>query len=227
MHILTLSSTRRILVVLFTLTLLLTALSAAALSALQPVYLIGVDGSTPAAAAANPGNYVLSGYRWNKDTVTFSIANCPATLDCEAAHGAVRESVAAWNAVIGLNLVEVPADGDIVISWGLTGYGGRHAFDGKGGKVAQTYYPYTGGAVWFDGDIVLDDSETWVVGTPAPFPQEVHLATVVTHELGHALGLAHSYNRGALMWTTYTGVQGLSEHDIAGGQALYGAPAVQ
>lgn len=217
---------RRSLVVLLALTVLLVALTAAALTVLQPVYLVGVEGPA-AAAAASPNAYVLSGYRWNKQAVTFSIANCPASLDCAQAHQAVRESVAAWNSASGMNLTEVPADGDIVISWGLTGYAGRHPFDGKGGKIAQTYYPYTGGAVWFDGDIVLDDSETWVVGTPAPFPQQVHLATVVTHELGHALGLAHSYDRGALMWTTYTGVQGITAHDIAGAQALYGPPAAQ
>lgn len=187
----------------------------------------GISDSQLSLRANGYGSYVLSGYRWNKETVTYSVDNCPTSLDCAAAQQAVREAAAAWDAAANITLVEVPSGGDISVTWASGGYGGRHLFDGKGGKVAQTYYPYTSGQLWYDGDIVLDDAETWVVSNaPAPFPQQVHLTSVVMHEMGHALGLAHSPNRAALMWAYYGGVQGLTAHDIAGIQAIYGAPAV-
>lgn len=191
----------------------------------EPAYMLGMDGAEPRAAARGAGSYALSGYRWNSTSITYSVDNCPQSLDCAAAQQAVREAAAAWDAVANISLVEVPAGGDISVSWAQSGYGGRHGFDARGGKVAQTYYPYTSGQLWYDGDVVLDDAETWVIGSPAPFPQQVHLTSVVMHELGHSLGLAHSPDRGALMWPYYAGVRGLSAHDIAGIQALYGAPS--
>lgn len=205
---------------------LLIALGFAWASIVQPVPMAAPGGSPAAQPARGVPSYALSGYRWDKETVSFSITNCPQSLDCEAARGAVREAAAAWSSVAGIQLVEAETGGDIAISWSGSGYGGLHRFDGKGGRVAQTYYPFTSGAIWYDGDIVLDDAETWVVGTPTQaFPHQSHLTTIITHELGHSLGLAHSSNRAALMWPYYNGPRGVTAHDIAGVQALYGPPA--
>jgi hypothetical protein len=185
-----------------------------------PAYLNGYE--THADNDAAP-----SAYRWNKTDLTYSIANCPPSLDCEAAREAVRQAARAWDDATALTLTEVPADGDIVVSWAASGYGNRHFFDGPGGKVAQTYYPYSGGAVWYDGDIILDESENWVTGTPTQgFPYQVHLPTTVMHEMGHALGLPHSSVQTSVMWPVYTGVRGLAPSDVANAQALYGAPAI-
>lgn len=174
-----------------------------------------------------PGEAVTSGYRWNKVDLTYSLGNCPPSLDCEEAREAIRQAAEAWDEVTSLTLTEVAADGDIVVTWAASGYGDRHAFDGPGGKVAQTYYPYYGGTVWYDGDIILDEAETWVTGTPTQgFPYQVHLQTTVMHEMGHSLGLEHSSDPASLMWPLYTGVRGLAPSDVANIQALYGAPAL-
>ncbi|KAG7278506.1 hypothetical protein CRUP_004115, partial [Coryphaenoides rupestris] len=53
---------------------------------------------------------------------------------------------------------------------------------------------------------------------------DYNLFLVAAHEFGHALGLSHSSNVGALMFSAYTYTQGfpLTEDDIEGIQELYG-----
>lgn len=52
---------------------------------------------------------------------------------------------------------------------------------------------------------------------------------MATHEFGHALGLSHSADPGALMYPVYSYAEGypLSEDDINGIQALYGECSLQ
>lgn len=56
------------------------------------------------------------------------------------------------------------------------------------------------------------------------FSSAYNLFVVATHELGHALGMSHSSDPGALMFPiyAYTAEFPLSEDDIEGIQALYG-----
>jgi hypothetical protein len=65
----------------------------------------------------------------------------------------------------------------------------------------------------------FDADENWHSGTT------VDLFSVALHETGHALGLGHSSNPGAVMYPYYRMQTGLTSDDIAGIQALYG-PAV-
>lgn len=170
--------------------------------------------------------YVLAGVKWPTNTVTYSMNDCPANLDCGGAHQAAREAVEAWDAVSGINLIEVdPGQGEIGISWsdGFSSPGrGGSRLDGPGGLLAYTYYPipFLGERA---GNVYLDPDEEWTL-SDSPSGMQVHLKTVMMHEVGHALGLDHSYVREALMWASYYGVRGLHPDDIAGVQALYGAP---
>jgi hypothetical protein len=62
----------------------------------------------------------------------------------------------------------------------------------------------------------FDASESWSVGT------STDLFSVALHETGHALGLGHTSNPGAVMYPYYRMQTGLTSDDIAGIQALYG-----
>lgn len=191
---------------------------AARLGAMETYAMASSDSAVP----QGPSAYVAVA-RWNKNPVTYSISNCPSTLDCAAAHQAVRDAVEAWDAASGLTLDEVSgAVGDIDISWQRRAHGDGNPFDGPGRVLAHAYYPVE----WLGplaGDVHLDDEEAWVVGTPAA-RMEIHLGTTVMHEVGHALGLDHSNEPSALMWNEYTGVRGLAPDDTAGIQSLYGTP---
>ena len=88
------------------------------------------------------------------------------------------------------------------------------------------------------GDIYFDDSENWTLNTTYRLRNEKSLLITAIHELGHALGIAHSTKRSALMYPYQGGrtldrlmVRGLGEvkldvDDIKAIQTLYGKPGL-
>uniref|UniRef100_A0A8C2ZIA1 Peptidase metallopeptidase domain-containing protein n=1 Tax=Cyclopterus lumpus TaxID=8103 RepID=A0A8C2ZIA1_CYCLU len=97
----------------------------------------------------------------------------------------------------------------------VAAHGDLFPFDGPRGVLAHAYEPGKG-----LGDTHFDDDERWT------FTQRgVNLLLVAAHEFGHALGLDHSRDRGALMYPTYryvnTNGYRLPDDDKHGVQALY------
>ena len=72
------------------------------------------------------------------------------------------------------------------------------------------------------GDIHFDDDEVFTLG----IPRGVNLLLIAIHDIGHSLGLAHSFVRDAMMSPFYQDYQGLdfslTNDDIAGIQSIYG-----
>lgn len=82
------------------------------------------------------------------------------------------------------------------------------------GYAAYTYYP---SSTTLGGDQFLATNVTFYIGS---YPD---LYSVLLHETGHSLGLAHSTLSTAVMYPTIMGVyNGLTGDDIAGIQAIYG-----
>ena len=80
--------------------------------------------------------------------------------------------------------------------------------------MAHAFYPSDGRIHFDDSEIFTQDSE-----------DGINLRLVAAHELGHALGLDHSFVSGALMYPYYSGYIKdfkLPEDDIQGIQAIYG-----
>ncbi|PWA57340.1 Metallopeptidase, catalytic domain-containing protein [Artemisia annua] len=105
---------------------------------------------------------------------------------------------------------------DIKISFERGDHGDGATFDGPYGVLAHAFYP-TDGRMHYDAD------ETWSVG-PGPVDNAIDLQSVSLHEIGHLLGLDHSEDENAIMWSSIPSgsLKGLNSDDILGVKALYG-----
>lgn len=128
------------------------------------------------------------------------------------------------------------------IYWDADDHGDGFPFDGRwdpqdgtGSVFAHAWGPQdtlpAGGEI-FDGNIHLDADELWVTSGAPSFgvgttldPVPIDIQSIVLHELGHSLGLAHSNAAGAAMNPFYFGPQRtLGQDDINSILQLY-APA--
>lgn len=140
----------------------------------------------------------------------------------------------AWQSVADITFTEVPDPG---VNWQSGGAEASdiriagHAFDGRGGVLAHGFFPprtFGRGS----GDLHFDSAEPWKIGFGG---RGFDIFQVAAHEIGHALGLGHECGNHrpdatcnkALMNPFYSeSVRGLQDDDIAGVQAIYGAPVV-
>ena len=128
----------------------------------------------------------------------------------------IEEAFSLWSNVTNLSFTRVET-GTVHIDIKFTT---EEPFDGPGYLAAYASYPHVAG-----GEILFDDDEGWTVGPPSP-GEGKELLTVATHEIGHALGLAHSSKKSAIMapGTDNREIPQLDIDDVAAIQFLYGEP---
>ncbi len=172
--------------------------------------------------------YVSNGYWWPGRTASwaYNAAGKPAGISGEI--DAIAAAASSWG-LAGAN-------------WSFTGGGasgaGTGACNGSGldssnvvGWASQsgsvlavtcTWYSQTSNpAPAIEFDMEIDPDWAWTTGGSI----NIDLQSVVLHEFGHALGLAHSLSQSAVMYASYC--QGcdkrtLTADDIAGLKSLYG-----
>ncbi|KAJ8340763.1 hypothetical protein SKAU_G00330540 [Synaphobranchus kaupii] len=161
-------------------------------------------------------NHFPNNLKWPTTNVTFRIVSYTPDLQKSDVDRAIRNALNIWSQVTPLTFKKVHEGiADIMIGFGAKEHGDYNPFDGPNGLLAHAYPPGKG----LGGDTHFDEDETWTKDS-----NEYNLFVVASHEFGHALGLSHSTDPGALMYPVYAYTQGfpLSEDDIHGIQALYG-----
>ncbi|XP_028320711.1 collagenase 3 [Gouania willdenowi] len=154
--------------------------------------------------------------KWKNNIVTFRIVNYTPDLKKSDVDKAMRNALNVWSDVTPLTFKKLyNGNADIMISFGSHEHGDYNPFDGPNGLLAHAYPPGEG----MGGDTHFDEDEQWTKDSSA-----YNLFIVAAHELGHALGMSHSSDPGALMYPVYAYSTGypLAEDDIEGIQALYG-----
>lgn len=130
----------------------------------------------------------------------------------------IKRAFKVWSDVAPLTFTRVyHGDCDIEIKFVDGDHGDNSPFDGPNGILAHAFQPGPN----IGGDTHFDEAETFTKNS-----QQYNLFLVAAHEFGHALGLHHSTDQGALMYPTYPNTDPdhfrLPQDDINAIQYLYG-----
>jgi Matrixin len=171
--------------------------------------------------------FVLTPGVWPTTGLTYSFGPTTADIIGDFESGLGAQAFGLWSNVARVRPVEVPDGGagsfvgNMRQWWAAGDHLDGFPFDGPGGVLAHCFYPPPVNAGAVAGDCHYDDSENWV--TPALGGAGIDVVTVMAHEIGHGLGLAHSADPNALMFPFYSGRRAyLGSDDIAGIAAKYG-----
>ena len=179
----------------------------------------GRSGTTKAPAAQT--------YIWPKKHLKWSIISYPEKQSQLASHADIRRIIVQafedWEKYSGLKF-EMAASAetaDLKIQFRSKDHGDGYPFDGPGVTLAHAFYPRS-------GDIHFDDDDHFINEYKDKYEHEKYiLRLVAAHEIGHALGLSHSFESDSLMYPVYQQFNAsfvLSLDDQQNIQTLYGKP---
>jgi hypothetical protein len=176
--------------------------------------------ATPRCGVSDIDRYVVDGRRWARWQLSLTAENGIASINVGTVRQILDAASLEWARVSALRFQMGDANSDIRLRFASGAHGDTQPFDGPGNVLAHAFFPPPND---FAGQIHMDADEHWSSASPNP-NGAIDLMSVVLHELGHALGLAHSNVREAVMYPYYSGIRRtLHQDDIQGISALYPA----
>jgi hypothetical protein len=196
----------------------------------------GGGGGKPPAGDSGDYKLLAQGFKWKSSPVL--------TLDYENTYGisqkdfasAVKLAVDQWDSNAKVLLVS-SYQTDLNSNWDSDQPDGRNEivfgnYQQSGVIAVTTIWGYFSGPISrrqiTEFDIMLDTDWTWGTSGTSEY---MDLQNILTHELGHGFGLADLYTASSSLETMYgysnygdVAKRDLYTGDIAGIQALYGAP---
>ncbi len=168
-------------------------------------------------------NYVLEGPRWGTGALGTGGGTVTWAVDSTVSAGFTSQIGAAfadWTSRANIAFKQQASTSGAQITFGLT------PIDGLNKVLGTTNYTYSGQKM-VSAAVTFDSGEGWhASGNQIVSNDAVNFFLVAVHEIGHALGLDH-YNAGQAVMNSIIdrSVTDLTSSDVAGIQALYGAPA--
>lgn len=178
-------------------------------------------------ASGAMGQYVASiGDGWDgpglgSAALSYAFGSVSNKIDVYTMRAEIQRAMSEWSRVVKVSFAEsgnTASAKHAQIFFATGAHGDAYPFDGPGKVLAHTFYPAPPNSEPVAGDLHLDADEAWRVGS------DLDLYSVVLHELGHALGLGHSDQPGAVMYPYYRLATALTQEDITAIQRLYAAP---